>query len=84
MFGRHRKQAPKKNVVHTPECTAIHEAILMSLYLGYGSPAAPLFTPTGSLVCTCDHNDESGSTAPAAPSEKSTTSANHFGLLVSA
>jgi hypothetical protein len=28
--------------------------MLMSLYLGYGAPSAPLFIPTGSLVCTCD------------------------------
>jgi len=35
--------------------------MLMSLYLGYGAPSAPLFIPTGSLVCTC--GDEGGGEA---------------------
>lgn len=55
MFGRHRKNQ-KHRVVHTPECTAIHEAVLMSLYFGFGAPSAPLFVPSGGLVCTCDQH----------------------------
>ena len=59
MFGRKRKVA-KKRTIHTPECSAIHEAMLMSLYLGYGAPSAPLFIPTGSLVCRCDDRPDDG------------------------
>lgn len=67
MFGRKRKQ-PRKHVVHTPECTAIHEAMLMSLYLGYGAPSTPLFVPAGGLVCTCDEKGDGSSTpAPVEP-----------------
>ncbi|MBU3704302.1 MAG: hypothetical protein FGM42_08035 [Ilumatobacteraceae bacterium] len=55
MFGRKRKQ-PRQRVVHTPECVAIHEAMLMSLYLGYGAPSTPLFVPSGGLTCTCDQD----------------------------
>lgn len=54
MFGRKTKK-PRTAVIHTAECTAIHEALLMSLYLGYGAPSAPLFIPTGSLMCRCDN-----------------------------
>jgi hypothetical protein len=53
MFRRKQKKS-RPVIVHTPECEAIHRAMLMSLYLGYGAPSAPLFIPTGSLVCTCD------------------------------
>ena len=53
MFGRKPKRT-RNRVIHTPECTAIHEAMLMSLYLGYGAPSAPLFVPSGGLTCTCD------------------------------
>lgn len=60
MFGRKTKKS-RKAIVHTAECSAIHEAMLMSLYLGYGAPSAPLFIPTGSLVCTC--GDEGGGDA---------------------
>lgn len=60
MFGRKTKKA-RKTVVHTAECAAIHEAMLMSLYLGYGAPSAPLFIPSGGLVCTCD---DQGGVAP--------------------
>lgn len=70
MFGRNRKSQKntgtskkfgRRHVVHTAECTAIHEAMLMSLYLGYGAPSAPLFIPTGSLVCTCDRDADAAS-----------------------
>ena len=54
MFRRKQKKS-RTVIVHTPECEAIHRAMLMSLYLGYGAPSAPLFIPTGSLVCTCDN-----------------------------
>ena len=64
MFGRKTKKA-RKTVVHTAECAAIHEAMLMSLYLGYGAPSAPLFIPSGGLVCTCD--DQGGGTASVTP-----------------
>ncbi|MFM8390556.1 MAG: hypothetical protein ACKOA5_15075 [Actinomycetota bacterium] len=64
MFGRKTKKA-RKTVVHTAECAAIHEAMLMSLYLGYGAPSAPLFIPSGGLVCTCD--DQGGDTASESP-----------------
>jgi len=64
MFGRKTKKA-RKTVVHTAECAAIHEAMLMSLYLGYGAPSAPLFIPSGGLVCTCD--DQGGGTATDSP-----------------
>jgi hypothetical protein len=65
MFGRKAKsdrgaKKSRKDIVHTPECDAIHRAMLMSLYLGYGAPSAPLFIPTGSLMCTC--GDEGGGT----------------------
>ena len=53
MFGRNLKQK-RNRVIHTPECSAIHEAVLMSLYFGYGAASAPLFVPSGGLVCTCD------------------------------
>lgn len=66
MFRRSRKQA-KRNVVHTPECRAIHEAMLMSLYLGYGAPSAPLFIPTGGLTCTCDQGGGEPTLRPKAP-----------------
>jgi hypothetical protein len=72
MFGRGRKP-PKKRVVHTPECTAIHEAMLTSLYLGYGAPSAPLFIPTGSLVCTCDERREDSSSPPELPPDPTET-----------
>lgn len=39
----------------------------MSLYLGYGAPSAPLFIPTGSLVCTCDQSGESDETEKPEP-----------------
>lgn len=61
MFGRKRTKKSQR-VVHTPQCAAIHEAMLMSLYLGYGAPSAPLFIPTGSLVCTCDQGGGSETT----------------------
>ncbi|MFM7095085.1 MAG: hypothetical protein ACKOYL_11120 [Actinomycetota bacterium] len=64
MFGRKTKKA-RKTIVHTAECAAIHEAMLMSLYLGYGAPSAPLFIPSGGLVCTCD--DQGGGTASVTP-----------------
>lgn len=57
MFGRKSKKV-RRSVIHTPECAAIHEAVLMSLYFGYGAPSAPLFIPSGSLLCTC--GDEGG------------------------
>ena len=79
MFGRSRKH-PKKRVVHTPECTAIHEAMLMSLYLGYGAPSAPLFVPTGSLVCTCDQ--DGGDAAPPTEVTQDPTDANLRSALV--
>jgi len=79
MFGRSRKH-PKKRVVHTPECTAIHEAMLMSLYLGYGAPSAPLFVPTGSLVCTCDQ--DGGGAAPPTEVTQDPTDANLRSVLV--
>lgn len=41
----------------------------MSLYLGYGAPSAPLFIPTGSLVCTCGDEGGGSSTVVAAPAE---------------
>lgn len=84
MFGRRRKKAAKPSVVHTPECTAIHEAMLMSLYLGYGAPSAPLFVPTGSLVCTCDRDDNGSPAAPAPTADDSVTPPTQFKLLVSA
>lgn len=64
MFGRKTKKA-RKTVVHSAECAAIHEAMLMSLYLGYGAPSAPLFIPSGGLVCTCD--DQGGGTPSVSP-----------------
>ena len=67
MFRRKQKKS-RTVIVHTPECEAIHRAMLMSLYLGYGAPSAPLFIPTGSLVCTCD-NAGGGTPAVAAPAE---------------
>lgn len=78
MFGKRRK-SPKSRVVHTAECTAIHEAMLMSLYLGYGAPSAPLFVPSGGLVCTCDRGDD-GSTAEPTPVDDA--SENHRTLLI--
>lgn len=59
MFGRRNKKL-RKSVIHTAECVAVHEAMLMSLYFGYGAPSAPLFIPTGSLVCTCGDDDGGG------------------------
>lgn len=66
MFRRHRKQ-PRPRVVHTPECIAIHEAMLMSLYLGYGAPSTPLFVPSGGLTCTCDQNPDTTTTTDPDP-----------------
>lgn len=66
MFGR-RRIHKQTRVIHTPECTAIHEAMLMSLYLGYGAPSAPLFIPSGGLVCTCDQR---GDDSPDEPSTR--------------
>ena len=66
MFGRNRTKSSRR-VVHTPQCAAIHEAMLMSLYLGYGAPSAPLFIPTGSLVCTCDQGGSADSTEKTEP-----------------
>lgn len=39
----------------------------MSLYLGYGAPSAPLFIPTGSLVCTCDQAGSADTTEKPEP-----------------
>ncbi len=39
----------------------------MSLYLGYGAPSAPLFIPTGSLVCTCDQGGSADTTEKPEP-----------------
>lgn len=66
MFGRTKKKS-RKNIVHTPRCTAIHEAMLMSLYLGYGAPSAPLFIPSGGLVCTCGDEDGGATTGQEIP-----------------
>ena len=66
MFGRNRTKSSRR-VVHTPQCAAIHEAMLMSLYLGYGAPSAPLFIPTGSLVCTCDQGGSAETTEKPEP-----------------
>lgn len=68
MFGRQRNKT-RKQVVHSPECEAIHQAMLMSLYLGYGAPSAPLFIPTGSLVCTCADEHRGGTTTVSSPAE---------------
>ena len=68
MIGRQRNKT-RRHVVHSPECEAIHRAMLMSLYLGYGAPSAPLFIPTGSLVCTCGDEGGGSSTVVAAPAE---------------
>jgi len=72
MFGRRRIQE-KTRVIHTPQCTAIHEAMLMSLYLGYGAPSAPLFIPSGGLVCTCDQRGDDSSGEPTTPIDLSDT-----------
>lgn len=66
MFGRNRTKS-SRSVVHTAQCAAIHEAMLMSLYLGYGAPSAPLFIPTGSLVCTCDQGGSAETTEKPEP-----------------
>lgn len=86
MFGRrrnNRSNAGKKRVIHTPECTAIHEAMLMSLYLGYGAPSAPLFIPTGSLVCTCSDDTPDNNTVKSTTPETETRN-DFLRLLVSA
>lgn len=72
MFGRigkskSRKANPRKSrVVHSARCNALHEAMLMNLYCSYGAASAPLFIPSGSLMCTCDEATkahESGETS---------------------
>ncbi len=79
MFGRRRKP-PRQRVVHTPECIAIHEAMLMSLYLGYGAPSTPLFVPSGGLTCTCDQHLDAAT--PDRPSTDAAPNANMRRVLI--
>jgi hypothetical protein len=46
-----KRRRPK--VVHSERCNALHEAMLMTLYFGYGAASTPLFIPTGSMLCEC-------------------------------
>ena len=90
MFGRFGKSksdkttARKARVVHSARCNALHEAMLMNLYCSYGAASAPLFIPSGSLMCTCGEATKSRESGQTVADAHSSAPADLRSLLISA